>query len=216
MELIRVNSVKLKIILTPEDMKGFDLTADELDYAYPKTRRAFRQILEKAREETGFDIKNEKIYVQVFPSVDGGCEMFLTRKDDLLPEPATRASSAFRPKYRIAERSFREDKRYIAKSAELENVIRLCKRLHDCGFSGTSVLYRHAGFYYLVVRLTARMPSFVQASSDFDDGDGGRFSFMSDYADLFFADALPLSFLEEHGTVIVGADAVSVIAETFK
>ena len=87
MELIKVNSVKLKIILTPKDMEEMDITNETLDYDSVKTRSALRNILEKAKIETGFDTKRDKIYVQVFPSNDDACEMFLTRRSKLLPEP---------------------------------------------------------------------------------------------------------------------------------
>ena len=49
MELIMVNSQKLKIILTSEDMKNMDITNETLDYSSPETKKAIDKILEKAK-----------------------------------------------------------------------------------------------------------------------------------------------------------------------
>ena len=51
-------------------MEEMDITNETLDYDSVKTRSALRNILEKAKIETGFDTKRDKIYVQVFPSND--------------------------------------------------------------------------------------------------------------------------------------------------
>ncbi len=79
MEHILISENKLKIMLSPEDMRRFDLDPEELDGAAATSRRAFWNILDEARTETGFDPAGYKIFVQVFPSLDGGCELFVTR-----------------------------------------------------------------------------------------------------------------------------------------
>ena len=79
MELLRVSNSKLKITLTPEDMKRFELQCNSMDYANAETKRAFREILEEAGLESDFGITHGRTLIQVFPSKDGGCEMFITR-----------------------------------------------------------------------------------------------------------------------------------------
>ena len=41
MELILINEKKLKIMLTPEDMREYEIDCDSVDYARTETRRAF-------------------------------------------------------------------------------------------------------------------------------------------------------------------------------
>lgn len=213
MELILVNSVKLKIILTPKDMEEMDISNETLDYDSAKTRRAFHSILERARNETGFDTKHDKIYVQAFPSNDGGCEMFLTRRGKLLPEPGEKEATYFKKKYRLAGDEKRERKEYIAASDEIDPLIELCLRLKKEGFSGSSSLYRLDSRYYLVLGFSRRLPTFVK--DIFADDDTYRFSFMSDYADLAFAERLALAKLHEHGECIAPENAVEIFAESF-
>ncbi len=82
MELIRINSNKLKIMLTSLDMKNYALDAKSISCETEETRRAFRNILHDAGVGSGFEEGQEKIYVQYYPSREGGCEMFVTRLGD--------------------------------------------------------------------------------------------------------------------------------------
>ena len=123
MELIVVNSQKLKIILDKDDMLSFDISGEDLDYSSAKTRKALGNILERAKAETGFDTGNDRLYIQVFLSVDGGCEMFFTKRARLLPEPESKSCSFLKKKYGTASDYSREYGRYIAKSDNIDNII---------------------------------------------------------------------------------------------
>ncbi len=79
MELIRINDNKLKIMLTSHDMKNYALDAQTLSCGTEETRRAFRSILHDAGVGSGFEEGKDKIYVQYYPSREGGCEMFVTK-----------------------------------------------------------------------------------------------------------------------------------------
>lgn len=79
MELIVITPTKLKIMLTPPDMKRYDLTPARMDCADEETRRSFRRIFDDARTEVGFDTAGERLFVQLFSSRGGGCEIFVTK-----------------------------------------------------------------------------------------------------------------------------------------
>ena len=79
MELIVISNSKLKIMLTSEDMREYSLDCNTLDYENTETRRAFWSILDEAKQRTGFDAASEKVFVQVYPSKKGGCEMYVTK-----------------------------------------------------------------------------------------------------------------------------------------
>ena len=79
MELIVISESKLKIMLEKEDMKRYGLFGSELNYDDPPTRKKLLSILDKAKEECGFDTGSEKLLVQLYPSKDGGSEMFVTK-----------------------------------------------------------------------------------------------------------------------------------------
>ncbi len=79
MELILISDTKLKVMLSPDDMRRFDITCEDLDSTDIASRRAFWSILDEARSKTGFDPSGHKIFVQMYPSRSGGCELFVTR-----------------------------------------------------------------------------------------------------------------------------------------
>ena len=78
MEWIRINSNKLKIMLTAADAKRYSLSPDA-DHADDVTRRAFRAILTDMKSEADFDATDDKLYIQMYPSREGGCELFVTK-----------------------------------------------------------------------------------------------------------------------------------------
>lgn len=79
MEWLLISDKKLKISLSASDMEDYALRCEDLDYGTTETRRAFWSILDRAKHETGFDAASERVFVQVYPSVCGGCELFVTK-----------------------------------------------------------------------------------------------------------------------------------------
>lgn len=82
MEVIMISGEKLKIMLSPTDMEHYAISCDTLDSGNIRSRCAFRKILEDARNCCGFDAVGARLFVQVFPSKEGGCEMFVTKLGD--------------------------------------------------------------------------------------------------------------------------------------
>ncbi len=79
MELIQISESKLKIMLSENDMVKYSLDAIDSDYSRDGTRRALRSMLDSVKEMSGFDTCGERIFVQMYPSRGGGCEVFVTK-----------------------------------------------------------------------------------------------------------------------------------------
>ncbi len=79
MELILISESKLKIMLTEEDMHLYGITCDVPDSSSVTSRKAFWNMLDEAKVQTGFDPAGCKLFVQMYPSKSGGCELFVTR-----------------------------------------------------------------------------------------------------------------------------------------
>ena len=143
MELLRVNELKLKITLTPEDMERFELQCDSMDYANAETKRAFREILEETGLQSEFDSAHARIMVQVFPSKDGGCEMFITRlpeEDGSEPQSVPRLPTA---KYCVFDYKFTEQ----------TTLLQACYALNAHGYRGESAVFLdERETYHLLLR----------------------------------------------------------------
>ena len=184
MELIMINSSKLKIMLSADDMTKYSLGSN-IDYAELKTRQAFKSILSEARERTGFDAESEKIYIQLYPSKKGGCEIYITKIDDdseWIEESPPQKASETKSLYKSIERSsgiIPAHKRYSQKErkriysfADLENLISVCRRLLSVGWKGESSAFRDEnGNFYIILK--------DKGSSEFANCD--KLSFIFEY-----------------------------------
>lgn len=81
-EIIPINDSKLKIMLDESDMKELHICEDA-DCARGETRLAIRTILERAKTQIGFNTEGSEIFVQLYTSKGGGCELFITKSNAL-------------------------------------------------------------------------------------------------------------------------------------
>lgn len=132
MELLKINDKKLKVTLSENDMRDYRLDAEKIDYDCAETRRAFRDILTVAKSRTGFDTDECKIFVQIYPARDGGCEMFVTKLSDETDE----GIHAFTAVYLFDD---------------LTSLCCACSLLTRCGFRDRSALYGSDRGYYLII-----------------------------------------------------------------
>ena len=95
MEILKITNGRMKITLSKEDLSEYALDAEELDYTRPETKKALDALLTVARIKAGMPLGSGRTYVQLYPSKDGGCEIFVFLKEKpgqirALPSPAER------------------------------------------------------------------------------------------------------------------------------
>lgn len=86
MELIVISPTRLKIMLTEPDMRRYQISADTVDCADGRTRQSLRRLFDDARRETGFETDGARLLIQLYASVSGGCEIFVTKLGDQDPD----------------------------------------------------------------------------------------------------------------------------------
>ena len=158
MELIRISDSKLKVMLTPTDMRQFELCADNFYDDSEKMHRSFRLLLDEVRRQSGFEADDHRISVQYFPSREGGCEMFISNLSleresttcALTPaqgmHPATRTRGSFCRSF-----AYRFD--------GLEELLSVCHRLLPLDYISASSAWRDdVGRYYLILNTFAASP----------------------------------------------------------
>ncbi|MDR2655152.1 MAG: adaptor protein MecA [Oscillospiraceae bacterium] len=70
---------KIRVALSWRDMDSIGIKYEDLDYRNEQTRLMLDEILETAKEETGFDSTGAKLFVEVFQDAEGGCVFLFTR-----------------------------------------------------------------------------------------------------------------------------------------
>ncbi len=192
MELLLISDTKLKVTLTHEDMKRLDISCDGLDYDNTQTRRAFWQILDEAKSKTGFDAARDRVFIQVYPSKCGGCEMYVIKLKGLLDTE-------------------REGKKEVSKTRSsvfsfdsISSLLPVCRQLKGLGYERESAAYiGDDGRYYLVVSEEAPLSG--------QRGAFGEFSFLEEYGRRH-TEPSRTAYIREHCQVIDASDAVNILA----
>lgn len=207
MDLIRISDTKLKIMLTPADMTRYDLHNDSVSFADVHTREVLRRLLADARMQTGFEGDASRLFVQMYPCADGGCELFISKPDREQDKAAYATLPALlngRAKGRALHPAERHGGDMCAYSFScLRDLCCVCRRLCSIGFSGSSCLYvDHMQVYYLFLR-DFPLPSLYSPD---------EYCFLGEYGTRENARSM-MTLLAERGTLICDADAVSLMAQ---
>lgn len=205
MELILISSSKLKIMLSDADMEKYDLTAQTVDYDNTATRRAFWSILDDAKNETGFDAASDRLFIQMYPSKDGGCEMFVTKLGTLCAEedpspscPPERRRSRPPLSHKSEERV--KERLSVYSFEDLERLLEVCRRLLQVKWKGRSKAYRaFDGKCYLF--LYERTESTLLLT---------RFSFIGEYGIAEHAETSSL-YIKEYASPLCECAAVETL-----
>lgn len=224
MELIPINDSKLKIMLDESDMKELHI-CDDADCARGETRLAIRTLLERAKTEIGFNTEGSEIFVQLYTSKSGGCELFIT-KGNTLPIPS-------------AEDEPKEDKRQKKKESQpkkkpsgdycslpsrretlpeqrratfgkmifsfesLRDLCAVCRILHKREAGIISRAYRDAYDAFFLVLENANISAYTRLDS---------LTFILEFGKRERSDHLS-TYLSEHGSVICSENALEILSQ---
>ena len=132
MELILISESKLKIMLTADDMESNGISEELLTYGEKDVRKIFERILEEAKAKTGFDSSTGRLCIQVYPSKDGGCEVYFIRKAEGEKYIGTKEKAPVQ----------RKKREYCVYTFEgINDVVTVCSILKSSGYTNESSLH---------------------------------------------------------------------------
>jgi adapter protein MecA 1/2 len=141
MRLERLNYNKIKVFLTFDDLTERGLTKDDLWQDLPKVHQLFRDMMNEASDELGFEADGP-IAVEIFSLQAQGMVVIVTKgnnEEDLEEE--------FNDEYIQMQVTLDESNDIFYEFQSLEDVISLCKQLHAIGVEdGRLYSFEHA-FY---------------------------------------------------------------------
>lgn len=146
MEIIKIGNDALKITLKAPEASTYKLNAKEIDYSDSQIKESFNTILNIANNEVGFDLNGGKMFVQLYSSKDGGCEIFVSRID--------MGEEMYKDKMIVAQDV--KKNRFISsvyRFDSLEKILYACRRLQDINYLGKNSIYYDAEKenYYLIL-----------------------------------------------------------------
>lgn len=186
METIKISGKKLKIMCTEDDLERYELSVP-VDVASASGRERLRRLLRDACGDNDFDPSEGRVFVQIYESAAGGCELFVTQRNK-----SGCGVDAMTP--RIIPKSRSE--RGIYAFPDFNSLLAVCGRLARPGRAGSAAYAGHGGGYYL---LTYESESRIDAICGEYGGER--------------CGETALAFLSEHCDCICKSDAVGVLAE---
>ncbi len=185
MELLIISDSKIKISLSKNDLDSYKISCDSIDYDTTETRRVVWSLLDDVKKQSGFDAAKSRIFVQIYPSRDGGCELYVSKLGKQLPSAFDKAvSPPLLPSVGCKKECYIFD--------GVNGLIAVCKELYTKGYNGRSDAYSDdIGQYFLCA-----------------EGEG--FDFMSEFGVRRSYDIAEL-YIKEHCREICTQNAVSTL-----
>ena len=190
MDFIRISDTKIKVTLSQGDLDRYVAEGERGDPS--GSHGTLRAILREIRRETGFDVTGERVLMQMFPSSDGGCELFVTRLGKL-PDGDARGRGSL-PAAPAPLRSA------VFVFEGLSPLLSVCRHLKHIGYPHLSaVYYGDDGLWYLV--LQERIPRDRPSPLSFAEEFGRR-----------RRAGAALAYIKEHGACVSPSNAVADLA----
>lgn len=220
LELLLISENKIKISLTKEDLDAHGITSDDIDYDNTETRRVFWTLLDEVKNKTGFDAAKTRIFIQIYPMRDGGCELYVSKIKETGRRTGTSASlhNSGAEKSVIGDSDADEEKHIneggilntpeakrktesdtfaaIYCFDEMISLLLVCKRLNALGYSGVSSAFsEEKRLFFLSLEIQ-----------------GERHSFIEEYGKKLRTESA-LLYVKEHCTPICEGEAVKYLCE---
>ncbi|MCK9479353.1 MAG: adaptor protein MecA [Firmicutes bacterium] len=203
MKIERIAPNKIKITLSIEDLKEWDINFENLTHNSPEAQELFWNLIRRAETEAGFSAEGSQLVVEAMPIKNDGFVMIITKVE----EDDNNAQRYIRPKIK---RDVRPKKRVrivsnplIFQFENLEDVISACKSIKS-RFTGESTLYKHKDSYYLMLNI---LNDFVAEDIDV---------MLADFAQKeTYGVALKAGELAEHGLLLIESNTVGTMCTHF-
>lgn len=187
----RVDETRLMIVLAREDMLEYDLSFAQLDWYDRHSRKAIKELLALAREQTGFTTEGKRMMIEAAPGGDG-CLILVT----LLHA----GSDSRRKVYKIK----RPCSVFVFEFDTAEDLLSAVERLYaGHQYPSSAVLLLFDGKYRLVIL----SKSGLSAAAD---------ALFSEYGRLVGKGPSAQAAALEHGTLLLTGDVIKEIGSRMK
>lgn len=144
MRLERLNYNKIKIFLTFDDLSERGLTKEDLWRNAPKVQQLFRDMMQEANKELGFEADGP-IAVEVFSLQAQGMVVIVTKENQEMD-----TDDEFRDEFIEMQVTLDESEHILYEFATLDDVINLSNRLYNLGVTGGKLYTWDERFYLWV------------------------------------------------------------------
>jgi negative regulator of genetic competence, sporulation and motility len=191
-------------MLTQTDLDGYGVCTEDLDYANTETKRMLWDILNTAKREVRFNTDGQRVLLQLFPSRDGGCEIFVCKLGALPLEDAEHPAELLAEPILHCKRGARSshaDRTGAFRFERLDSLLTVCHRLFTIGYGGKSSAFVSDDKYYYLLLDGMDTTGYLPVD---------EFSFIREYGTSESTECTR-HFLSEHGRAICEERAVDIL-----
>ena len=238
MKIEKVNDHQIRCTLTREDLASRRLKMSELAYGSDKAKDLFRDMMEKANDEYGFEAENIPLMIEAIP-ISGECiVLVITKVED--PEELDTRFSKFAPGISDTDEYDEEDEEEETRS-DAVNIADLFKRFKEAVSEKSSKASPENLFDGMAFSFDSitRLASVCKSASKFFDGISSVYrnnseneylltvnrakmdvtdfvktcNMFSEFGAPLRGKAISESYLKEHFELIVANNAIETLAE---
>ena len=204
MRIERISSNKIRIFISREDLREWDVDFNSITGNTPAAQDMFWSMMERAEREVDFYIKDSQLIVEAMASNMDGFIMQVTKvADDCADVNALKREKILNNDYRIRRKAKPSgESNYIYKFNNFDDLIEGTKQISS-KFLGKSRLYKFGGDFFLHITLGEKEPATTIDNT------------LIEYGRKIMYHALSDGFLSEHGNVLIENSAVEALANNF-
>ena len=204
MRIEKISETQVKFILSKSDLAEHDVKLNELAYGSEKIHRLFQEMMKRANSVFDFKTDNAPLMVEAMPVGTSHVVIVVTKvaeeKDAAdLPNNMNQDPSGYKTHGMTDNATYELDNLSIFSFSTLDDATMAAKRLQDY-FIGQSCLYKCDDRYFLTIN---------------DEIDFALFEIelaLSEYGERHISNDISVSYLTEHGELIISQQAVEKLA----
>lgn len=222
MKIEKISDTQIKFILNREDFAERGLSLAELTYNSEKVQRLFKDMMELAFVETGFEADRTPLVIEAVPISLDSVMVIVTKtdKENVADSPVSSLFSRlsreneeflsavktekFRNYQGITDgRQKRVPKNIAIYSFESLDDVSLAAARLNAFFRGASSLYKYEGKYYICLQLPFKTAVLKMGELE---------NVLGEYGEKHVSNTVSRGFLLEHGETLINANAVNKMA----
>ena len=203
MKIERIATNKIKVTLSLDDLKTWNLSFESLSGNSPEAQDLFWDLIRQAEVETGFFADGSQLVVEAAPTRNEGFVMIITKLEDPEDNPfqkymRPRVKKDAKPKKRSRALAMP----LVFEFDSFENMTLACENSAH-RFVGGSSLFKHNGKFYMVCSI---LDEFIAEDISM---------VMSEFASAVRNGPVFAGVLAEYGQALIAENAVGTVSKHF-
>ncbi len=208
MKIEKISETQVKFILNQVDLDERNIRLTELAYGTEKTQALFREMMEQALIECGFEAENVPLMIEAIPFAPDSITIIVTKVTNVgdIEEKFNMLPKVNQKKKEIDTETKKPTKDnnnlFVFSFSNLDEVAYASSRIYGI-FDGVDILFKNQNRYFLFLQYNEKTSDI--AADDLD-------SVLAEYGQKHTTSYITKNYLEEHGEIIIKSDAIKVLS----